>query len=138
MCVRQLESGRAEVENQYVRSVREHGNAPAQDLMRRVFRVIPRKWRGVGEIPKSGFGLSEEFAEFDAEQRFGVAEYSAEEDAECISGAVLRGVKKPQECPAFGVRCAPENPLGATMVSNEGACAAYYQYRRHASKAVGS
>jgi hydrogenase expression/formation protein HypD len=138
MCVRQLESGRAEVENQYARSVREHGNAPAQDLMRRVFRVIPRKWRGVGEIPKSGFALSEEFAEFDAEQRFGVAEYSAEEDAECISGAVLRGVKKPQECPAFGVRCTPENPLGATMVSNEGACAAYYQYRRHASKAVGS
>ncbi|ABF40706.1 hydrogenase expression/formation protein HypD [Candidatus Koribacter versatilis Ellin345] len=139
MCVRQLENGRAEVENQYARSVREFGNVPAQDLIGQVFRVIPRKWRGVGEIPQSGFGLAAEFAEYDAELRFGVADLTVEEDRECIAGEVLRGVKKPQECPAFGGRCTPDHPLGATMVSNEGACAAYYQYRRHEAKAaVGS
>jgi hydrogenase expression/formation protein HypD len=132
MAVRQLEEGRAEVENQYARSVRREGNRPAQALMTRVFRVIPRKWRGIGEIPRSGFALAEEFAFYDAETRFGVADYRAEEDSECISGQVLRGVKKPRECPAFGVRCTPERPLGATMVSSEGACAAYYTYRRHA------
>jgi hydrogenase expression/formation protein HypD len=131
MCVRQLESGRAEVENQYARSVREHGNLPAQELIKQVFRIIPRKWRGVGEIPHSGFTLAAQFAQFDAELRFGVADLTVEEDRECIAGEVLRGVKKPQQCPAFGVRCTPDHPLGATMVSNEGACAAYYQYRRH-------
>jgi hydrogenase expression/formation protein HypD len=130
MCIRQLEAGRAEVENQYTRSVRREGNATAQQLMREVFRIIPRKWRGVGEIPQSGFGLSEKYREFDAERRFGVADYSAEESSECISGLVLQGVKKPRDCPAFGTRCTPEHPLGATMVSNEGACAAYYRYRR--------
>lgn len=130
MCVRQLENGRAEVENQYLRSVRKSGNLPAQEFIARVFRVVPRKWRGVGEIPRSGLGLREEFAGLDAESRFGVASYSVEEDSECVSGEVLRGVKKPQECPAFGGRCTPEHPLGATMVSNEGACAAYYRYRR--------
>jgi hydrogenase expression/formation protein HypD len=131
MCVRQLESGRAEVENQYRRSVRRQGNVPAQELMGKVFRVMARKWRGFGEIPHSGLGLTAEYAPFDAESKFGVAAYSAEEDGECISGQVLRGVKKPFECPAFGTRCTPEHPLGATMVSNEGACAAYYRYRRH-------
>ena len=130
MCVKQLEEGRAEVENQYSRSVRREGNVAAQQLVARIFRVVPRKWRGVGEIPQSGLGLSQEFAEFDAETRFGVTGYSAEEDAECISGLVLRGIKKPFECTAFGTRCTPEHPLGATMVSNEGACAAYYHYRR--------
>jgi hydrogenase expression/formation protein HypD len=130
MCVRQLEAGRAEVENQYSRTVRFEGNRPAQELMREVFRVIPRKWRGVGEIPQSGLGLSEAYAAFDAEIRFGVAAYSSEEPAECISGLILQGVKKPHECPAFGVRCTPERPFGATMVSSEGACAAYYRYRR--------
>jgi hydrogenase expression/formation protein HypD len=130
MCVRQLEAGRAEVENQYRRTVRFEGHQPAQELMREVFRVIPRKWRGVGEIPASGLGLSEAYAEYDAEIRFGVAHHRAEEPAECMSGLVLQGVKKPHECPAFGVRCTPEHPLGATMVSNEGACAAYYRYRR--------
>jgi len=129
MCVQQLESGRATVENQYARSVRREGNLPAQQLIREVFRVIPRKWRGVGEIPRSGFGLSEAYADFDAERRFGLAEYSAAEPAECLSGLVLQGVKKPPECPAFGTRCTPEHPLGATMVSGEGACAAYYRYR---------
>ena len=131
MCVEQLEQGRAEVENQYARSVQSQGNRPAQDLMAKVFRVVARKWRGVGEIPNSGYSLRDEFAAHDAEARFGVAGYSVDEDSECISGQVLRGVKKPQECPAFGKRCTPERPLGATMVSSEGACAAYYQYRRH-------
>lgn len=130
MCIRQLEQGRAEVENQYTRSVRREGNETAQRLIREVFRVIPRKWRGVGEIPQSGFALSEKFADFDAERRFGVAGYSAEESSDCISGLILQGVKKPHECPAFGTRCTPEHPLGATMVSSEGACAAYYRYRR--------
>ncbi len=130
MCVRQLESGRGEVENQYRRSVRRQGNTSAQELVAKVFTVVPRKWRGVGEIPQSGLGLTEQFSAYDAELRFDVAGYSADEDAECMSGAVLRGVKKPHECPAFGTRCTPEHPLGATMVSNEGACAAYYQYRR--------
>ena len=130
MCVRQLEEGRAVVENQYLRSVRRQGNLPAQELVAKVFRVVPRKWRGVGEIPQSGLGLQDEYAAYDAESRFGVAAYSIQEDPECISGLVLRGVKKPHECSAFGGRCTPEHPLGATMVSNEGACAAYYRYRR--------
>ena len=130
MCVQQLEQGRAEVENQYTRSVRRRGNQVAQRLIHDVFRVIPRKWRGVGEISASGFALSEKYADFDAERRFGVADYTAEESGECISGLILQGVKKPHECPAFGTRCTPEHPLGATMVSSEGACAAYYQYRR--------
>ncbi|MGA8660495.1 MAG: hydrogenase formation protein HypD [Chthoniobacterales bacterium] len=130
MCIQQLEQGRAEVENQYTRSVRREGNETAQRLIREVFRVIPRKWRGVGEIPQSGFALSEKYADFDAERRFGVTDYSAEESSDCISGLILQGVKKPHECPAFGTRCTPEHPLGATMVSSEGACAAYYRYRR--------
>ncbi len=130
MVVQQLESGRAEVENQYARAVRREGNQPAQKLVREVFRVIPRKWRGVGEIPQSGLGLNETYAAFDAEKKFGVAEHRVEEPAECISGLVLQGLKKPQECSAFGTKCTPEHPLGATMVSSEGACAAYYRYRR--------
>ena len=131
MCVGQLEQGRAEVENQYTRSVRRDGNEAAKRLICEVFRVIPRKWRGVGQIPRSGFALSEKFADYDAERRFGVTDYTAQESNECISGLILQGVKKPQECPAFGMRCTPEHPLGATMVSNEGACAAYYRYRRN-------
>lgn len=130
LCVKQLEEGRAEVENQYARSVRREGNLPAQQLIQKVFRIVPRKWRGIGEIGQSGLALSEEFAAFDAETRFGVASYRAEEPAECISGLILQGIKKPPECSAFGGRCTPEHPLGATMVSSEGACAAYYRYRR--------
>ncbi len=130
MTVKQLEEGRAEVENQYVRAVHRDGNEHAQKTMREVFTVVHRKWRGIGEIPHSGLGLREPYEEFDAEQRFGVADYHAEESGECISGLVLQGEKKPQECPAFGTRCTPEHPLGATMVSTEGACAAYYRYRR--------
>jgi hydrogenase expression/formation protein HypD len=131
MTVLQLESGRAEVENQYSRAVRREGNQPAQDLIKKVFQVVPRKWRGVGEIPKSGLGLGEEFAAFDAEKKFGVADHHVEESADCRSGLVLQGQIKPHECPAFGTKCTPEHPLGATMVSSEGACAAYYRYRRH-------
>lgn len=132
MCVEQLESGRAEVQNQYSRSVRKSGNLPAQDLIREVFQVIPRKWRGVGEIPASGLGLSKAYAAFDAESRFGLVQLRVDEPTECRSGLVLQGQIKPHECPAFGTRCTPEHPLGATMVSSEGACAAYYRYRREA------
>ncbi|MCL4709209.1 hydrogenase formation protein HypD [bacterium] len=130
LCIKQLEEGRAEVENQYTRAVQRAGNQPAQQLMREIFCVIPRKWRGVGEIPQSGLGLREAYAAFDAEKRFEVTDSVREESSECLSGLVLQGVKKPHECPAFGVRCTPERPLGATMVSSEGACAAYYRYRR--------
>jgi hydrogenase expression/formation protein HypD len=134
MCIRQLENGRAEVENQYSRSVKREGNLAAQKLIRDVFCVVPRKWRGVGEIPQSGLGLREKYARFDAETRFGIADHTADEPAECMSGLILQGIKKPHECPAFGLRCTPEHPLGATMVSSEGACAAYYQYRRRTSE----
>jgi hydrogenase expression/formation protein HypD len=130
MCVRQLEEGRAEVENQYARSVRREGNRHARQIISEVFRVVPRKWRGIGAIQRSGLGLSEKFANYDAESRFGVADYTAEEPAECISGLIMQGVKKPHECSAFGKRCTPEYPLGAPMVSNEGACAAYHRYRK--------
>ncbi|MDZ7363267.1 MAG: hydrogenase formation protein HypD [candidate division KSB1 bacterium] len=130
MCIKQLEEARAEVENQYARAVRRRGNEPAQEIIREVFRVIHRKWRGVGEIPQSGLALSEKYAEYDAELRFGVAGRTVEESSACISGLILQGLKKPHECAAFGARCTPEHPLGATMVSSEGACAAYYRYRR--------
>jgi hydrogenase expression/formation protein HypD len=131
MTVQQLESGRAEVENQYVRSVRREGNQPAQALIKKVFQVVPRKWRGIGEIPQSGLGLANEYTAFDAVKKFGLAARQVDEPAECIAGLILRGVKKPRECPAFGAKCTPEHPLGATMVSSEGACAAYYRYRRN-------
>jgi len=133
MCVRQLEEGRAEVENQYSRSVRREGNLPAQEMMREVFQVVPRKWRGVGEIPRSGLGLREKYASLDAEHRFGVAQGGVEEPSECVSGLILQGLRKPDQCPVFGDPCTPEHPLGATMVSSEGACAAYYRYRRRSS-----
>lgn len=130
MCVRQLETGRHGVENQYARSVRPEGNRPARELMEEVFTLEDRKWRGIGEIPVSGLALRESYAEYDAGRKFGVDSLRAEEPALCVSGEVLRGLKKPRECPAFGKECTPEHPLGATMVSNEGACAAYYRYRR--------
>jgi hydrogenase expression/formation protein HypD len=130
MCVTQLEAGRAEVENQYTRSVRREGNLPAQRLIREVFQIVPRKWRGIGEIAQSGLSLTPRYSEFDAELRFGLKTQIVEESSECIAGLVLQGVKRPHECPAFGKRCTPERPLGAPMVSSEGACAAYYRYRR--------
>jgi hydrogenase expression/formation protein HypD len=130
MCVKQLEEGRAEVENQYARAVRREGNVPAQQLVREVFEVVPRKWRGVGEIPASGLGLRPAYQQFDAERRFGLADQRTDEPAECMSGLIMQGRLKPNECPAFGTTCTPDHPLGATMVSTEGACAAYYRYRR--------
>lgn len=129
LCVKQLEEGRAEVENQYARVVTREGNLEAQRLLREVFEVVPRRWRGIGEIPASGLGLRPEFAGQDAERRFGKA-LPVEEGTECRSGLILQGVLKPHECPAFGRECTPEHPLGATMVSSEGACAAYYRYRK--------
>lgn len=130
MCVEQLEQGRAAVENQYSRWVRREGNLAAQQLVREVFSVVPRKWRGIGEIPRSGLGLGEAYAAFDAERKFGLLDLRVEESSDCQSGLVLQGRLKPAQCPAFGNRCNPEHPLGATMVSAEGACAAYYRYRR--------
>jgi hydrogenase expression/formation protein HypD len=130
LCVKQLEEGRAEVENQYTRSVRREGNREAQQLIREVFRVCPREWRGLGEIPGSGLTLQDQYTAYDAERRFNPTRITGGESPECRSGLVLQGAIKPQECPAFGTRCTPEHPLGAPMVSSEGACAAYYRYRR--------
>jgi hydrogenase expression/formation protein HypD len=130
MLVAQLEEGRAQVENQYARSVTRQGNAPAQRVLREVFEVVDRKWRGIGTIPQSGLRLREEFTAWDADLVFNLGDTVVEEPAECISAQVLLGLKKPVDCPAFGVRCTPANPLGAPMVSAEGACAAYYRYRR--------
>ncbi len=129
LCVKQLEEGRCEVENQYARAARTKGNRIAQNLVAGVFEVCHRKWRGIGEIPLSGLRLRPAFAAFDASLRFDVAEIHVNEPEACISGLVLQGLKKPSECPAFGRECHPEHPLGATMVSAEGACAAYYRYR---------
>jgi hydrogenase expression/formation protein HypD len=131
MTVQQLEAGRAEVENQYPRVVKREGNVAAKDLMQRVFEVCDRKWRGVGNIPQSGYRLRPEFHAHDAERIFQVELIATQESSICISGLVLRGAKKPHDCPAFGKECTPEHPLGATMVSAEGACAAYYAYGRH-------
>lgn len=136
LAVRQLEEGRHEVENQYVRSVRREGNRPAQELVSRVFRAVDRAWRGIGTIPASGLGLQPEFVAFDAEKKFGLEGIHAEESPECRAGDVLRGHLKPFQCPAFGTRCTPENPLGAPMVSSEGACAAYYNFGRMRSGAA--
>ncbi len=128
--VQQLEEGRAEVENAYGRAVTFEGNQPAQAVVNRVFEVCDRKWRGIGSIPQSGWRLRPEFADFDAEKRFAVGQIHPEESPLCISGLILQGLKKPDQCSAFGRECTPEHPLGATMVSSEGACAAYYRYKR--------
>jgi len=130
MTVQQLEEGRAEMENAYTRAVTYEGNKPAQAVINQVFMECDRKWRGIGEIPTSGWCLRPEFADFDAETRFDVDTIRPDEPAVCIAGLVLQGLKKPDECPAFGKECTPEHPLGATMVSGEGACSAYYRYKR--------
>jgi hydrogenase expression/formation protein HypD len=130
MCVRQLEAGRHEVENQYARSVRPEGNPAALRQIAEIFERVARKWRGIGEIPASGLRLRERYAALDAERRFEVSGITAEESPECIAGEVLQGHRKPHDCLAFGIHCTPERPLGAPMVSSEGACAAYYRYRR--------
>jgi len=131
MAVRQLEEARAVVENPYARIVARDGNRPARDLIFEVFEVADRKWRGVGSIPKSGYRIRYEYREHDAEKLFEVDAIQTEESGLCISGLVLRGLRKPSDCPAFGRECTPQSPLGATMVSAEGACAAYYQYGRY-------
>lgn len=128
--VLQLEEGRHELENAYPRAVRDEGNIPAMEMLRDVFEVTDRSWRGIGEIPRSGWRLAEKYHEFDAELRFDVTGIHTLESARCRSGEVLQGLIKPHECPAFGGECTPRKPLGATMVSSEGACAAYYTYRR--------
>jgi hydrogenase expression/formation protein HypD len=130
MTVIQLEEGRHEVENQYARATRREGNRPAQERIIEVFEVVNREWRGLGEIPASGFQLRGRFQKYDANRRFPFSGEVAHESPECISGLILQGLKKPHQCPAFAVKCTPENPLGAPMVSSEGACAAYYHYGR--------
>jgi hydrogenase expression/formation protein HypD len=132
MLVQQLENGEARVENQYVRSASYEGNRPAQQILKEVFEIADQKWRGIGVIPGSGLRLREEYAMYDAEKIFDLDLISADEPAECMAALVLQGIKKPVDCPAFAIRCTPENPMGAPMVSAEGACAAYYHYSRHA------
>jgi hydrogenase expression/formation protein HypD len=128
LCVRQHENGEARVENPYARAVRPPGNPLAQELCREVFRVVDRNWRGIGAIPQSGFALQPRYARHDAEQRFGGVMDTPRDTSGCLSGLVLQGRLRPVDCPAFGKRCTPQHPLGATMVSPEGACAAYYRY----------
>lgn len=131
MATTQLEAGRAELENQYGRSVRREGNRAAQQCVAEVFETSHRQWRGIGEIPNSGYRLRTAYQRFDAGERFALGPAAAPQATECISGLVLQGLRKPFECPAFGVRCTPETPLGAPMVSSEGACAAYHLYGKH-------
>jgi hydrogenase expression/formation protein HypD len=130
MTVQQLEKGRYEVKNAYRRVVTEKGNVPAQEIIRSIFEPCDRGWRGIGEIPMSGLGLRKEFYDFNAEKRFNVGDIQTKESAICIAGQILQGIKKPPECPAFGTLCNQDHPLGATMVSSEGACAAYLRYGR--------
>ena len=130
MAVDALEAGRCEVENQYSRLVTRDGNAGAQRILAEVFETTDRQWRGIGTIPMSGYRLRGEYEAFDAERRFGVAEITAAESSLCIAGEILRGLKKPHQCSAFGQACTPDHPLGAPMVSSEGACAAYFAYGR--------
>ncbi len=129
LCVKQLEAGRSEVENAYSRAVRPDGNRHAQKFVRDVFEISDRDWRGIGVIPRSGLSVRAPYAAFDAAHKFRLQSSAATIPTECISGEIMRGVKKPHDCPAFGTRCKPEHPLGAPMVSSEGACAAYYRYR---------
>ncbi len=129
LCVRQLEAGRAEVANAYSRAVRSDGNVHARQLVERVFEVSDRDWRGLGVIPRSGLAVRPEYAAYDAARRFPRVAAPAAAPTECISGEIMRGIRKPHQCPAFGTRCTPEHPLGAPMVSSEGACAAYHRYR---------
>jgi hydrogenase expression/formation protein HypD len=130
--VEQLEAGLAEVENAYARVVTRLGNPAAQQVISQVFEVCDRNWRGIGRIPASGWKLRKEYVPFDAELRFQVQDLRAEESPLCIAGQILQGLRRPGDCPAFGKECTPEHPLGATMVSSEGACSAYYRYGRDA------
>jgi hydrogenase expression/formation protein HypD len=134
MAVRQLETGRADVENQYARAVGREGNPRARQMIERVFEPCDRAWRGIGVIPASGYRLRKDLAAFDAWQRFGLGGAAVREPEQCIAGLVLQGARKPHDCAAFGTACTPQSPLGATMVSSEGACAAYYNYGRHLAR----
>jgi hydrogenase expression/formation protein HypD len=136
MTATQLEENRHDVENQYARAVRREGNRSAQHTIAEVFEIVPRQWRGLGEIPASGFQLRGRFQKYDANRRYPSSVEPARESPECISGLILQGIKKPHDCPAFAVKCTPENPLGAPMVSSEGACAAYYHYGRRQNQHV--
>jgi len=128
MAVNQLEKGTYKVENQYARVVRDEGNLDAKEVIQKVFGIGDREWRGIGKIPNSGYILNEKYKDFDAESKFGVGSILAPENPDCIAGEILRGIKKPHQCSQFGKTCNPANPLGAPMVSSEGACAAYYHY----------
>ena len=131
LCIQQLETGQYQVENQYSRVVTEQGNPTAQKLLQQVFNVVDQSWRGLGVIEASGLAIAEDFADWNAENRFAVADINPQEPKNCRSGEILQGLLKPNACPEFGKTCTPEHPLGATMVSSEGACAAYYHYRSH-------
>jgi hydrogenase expression/formation protein HypD len=131
--VRMLEEGRVAVENEYSRVVTYEGNKIAQQMLAKVFKPVDRNWRGIGMIPQSGYGLTEAYERFDATQRFNTGAIQTKESEICIAGQVLQGIKKPSQCPAFGTLCTPQTPLGAPMVSSEGACAAYYRYGRKSS-----
>lgn len=135
-CVQQLNNNEVRLENQYTRAVTLEGNLPAQQAMKDVFEICDRKWRGLGFIPKSGLCLNSQFKDFDATIKFNVDNLDVQESKECISGEILRGLKKPYECEFFGTKCTPLNPLGATMVSSEGACSAYYKYRQSKLTAI--
>ena len=128
MAVKQLEEGRFEVENQYARIVKEKGNLAAINVINKVFEIGTREWRGIGEIPNSGYVIKEAFRKYDAESKFNISHIKVPENSKCIAGEILRGIKKPHQCPEFGKTCKPSNPLGAPMVSSEGACAAYYHF----------
>jgi hydrogenase expression/formation protein HypD len=130
MTVRQLEAGQCGVENAYSRVVTYEGNKAAQEILHKVYRPCDRNWRGIGPIPMSGWCLSDEYADYDAEKRFDVSHIQTQESEICIAGHILQGLSKPVDCPAFGTLCTPQTPLGATMVSSEGACAAYFRYRK--------
>lgn len=128
MAVCQLEKGVYKVENQYARVVKEQGNLAAINVINTIFEIGNREWRGIGEIPNSGYKLKKEYIDFDAETKFGISNINVPENTDCIAGEILKGIKKPHQCSQFGKTCTPANPLGAPMVSSEGACAAYYHF----------
>ncbi len=128
MALLQLEKGEYKLENQYSRVVKEEGNVEAKKMMETVFEISDREWRGIGSIPDSGYRLKKEFLAYDAETKFGISSITTPENSECIAGQILKGIKKPHQCEQFGKACTPSNPLGAPMVSSEGACAAYYHF----------
>ncbi len=129
MVVKQLEEGRAEVENQYTRMVKEEGNESAQEIITKVFGVGDQIWRGIGTIPDSGYQINAAYEAYDADKKFKIQIKEVPENEQCIAGEIMKGIKKPFECTAFGKLCTPQNPLGAPMVSSEGACAAYYNFQ---------